>query len=194
MENARLPAELRARLIVGVVSGNAPEWSLWSAGSAVWFAAAGRPRLADAVITRRRCGGAGWVVSARSGRGWQRGRWAMPAASPIAAWGGLGITGAQQVPDTARQRTTGTWDVTSCRAGAFHLRGMHPGCGPKGGKAMSEVAKLRNDHPHWHIDTVWACAGSGPDRRGLRASRAGVTVRAWTAHALARRIAEETAG
>jgi hypothetical protein len=61
----------------------------------------------------------------------------------------------------------------------------------KGGKAMSEVAKLRNDHPHWHIDTVWACAGSGPDRRGLRASRAGVTVRAWTAQALARRIAEE---
>jgi hypothetical protein len=56
---------------------------------------------------------------------------------------------------------------------------------------MSDVAKLRKDHPCWHIDTVWACAGSGPDRRGLRASREGVTVRAWTAHALARRIAEE---
>jgi hypothetical protein len=54
---ARVPAVLRARLIAGAVSGNAPEWSLWSAGSAVWFAAAGRPRLADAVITRRRCGG-----------------------------------------------------------------------------------------------------------------------------------------
>ncbi len=56
---------------------------------------------------------------------------------------------------------------------------------------MSDVAKLREDHPRWHIDTVWACAGSGPDRRGLRASRAGITVRAWTAPALARRIAEE---
>ena len=56
---------------------------------------------------------------------------------------------------------------------------------------MSDVAQLRQDHPHWHIDTVWACAGSGPDRRGLRASRAGVTVRAWTPRALARRIAEE---
>jgi hypothetical protein len=56
---------------------------------------------------------------------------------------------------------------------------------------MSDVLKLRNDHPRWRIDTVWACAGSGPDRRGLRASRAGVTVRAWTAHGLARRIAEE---
>ena len=56
---------------------------------------------------------------------------------------------------------------------------------------MSEVTKLREDHPHWRIDTTWACAGSGPDRRGLRAWRAGVTVRAWTAPALARRIAEE---
>jgi hypothetical protein len=70
---------------------------------------------------------------------------------------------------------------------------MYPGGGPwpKGGKAMSDVAKLGKDHPQWRIDTVWACAGSGPDRRGLRASRAGVTVRAWTAPALARRIAEE---
>jgi hypothetical protein len=56
---------------------------------------------------------------------------------------------------------------------------------------MSDVARLRKDHPLWHIDTAWACAGSGPDRRGLRASRAGVMVRAWTAQALARRIAEE---
>jgi hypothetical protein len=61
----------------------------------------------------------------------------------------------------------------------------------KGGTAMSDVAKLRKDHPLWHIATTWACAGSGPDRRGLRASRAGVTVRAWTAQALDRRIAEE---
>jgi hypothetical protein len=56
---------------------------------------------------------------------------------------------------------------------------------------MSDVAKLRKDHPLWHIDTAWACAGSGPDRRGLRASRAGVTVCAWTEQALAGRIAEE---
>jgi hypothetical protein len=33
--------------------------------------------------------------------------------------------------------------------------------------------------------------GERSDRRGLRASRAGVTVRAWTAQALARRITEE---
>ncbi len=83
------------------------------------------------------------------------------------------------------------WDVTSCGAGAFHLEGcIRAVCrGLKGGRAMSEVAKLRKDHPRWHIDTVWACAGSGPDRRGLRASRAGVTVRAWTVPVLARRIA-----
>jgi len=56
---------------------------------------------------------------------------------------------------------------------------------------MSDVAKLREDHPLWHIDTAWTCAGNGPDRCELRASRAGVTVRAWTAQALARRIAEE---
>ena len=64
--------------------------------------------------------------------------------------------------------------------------------GPKGGgKAMSDVTRLRKDHPLWHIHTTWACAGSGPDRCGLRSSRAGVTVRAWTAQALARRITEE---
>jgi len=68
---------------------------------------------------------------------------------------------------------------------------MHAGGGPEGGAAVSEVAKLRKDHPLWRIDTVWTCAESGPDRRGLRASRAGVTVRAWTGPALARRIAEE---
>ena len=56
---------------------------------------------------------------------------------------------------------------------------------------MSDVARLREDYPLWHIDTAWACAGNGPDRCGLQASRAGVTVRAWTTQALARRIAEE---
>jgi len=56
---------------------------------------------------------------------------------------------------------------------------------------MPDVTKLREDHPLWHIDTAWIGAGSGPDRYELRASRAGVTVRAWTAQALARRIAEE---
>jgi len=64
-------------------------------------------------------------------------------------------------------------------------------CGTRGAKAMSEVTKLREDHPHWRIDTAWTCAGSGPDRCELRASRAGITVRAWTAQALAHRIAEE---
>ena len=64
-------------------------------------------------------------------------------------------------------------------------------CGTRGAKAMSEVTKLREDHPHWRIDTTWTCAGNGPDRRELRASRAGITVRAWTAQALAHRIAEE---
>jgi hypothetical protein len=56
---------------------------------------------------------------------------------------------------------------------------------------MSDVAKLREEHPHWRIDTAWTYAGNGPDRRELRASRGGVTVRAWSAQALARRIAEE---
>jgi hypothetical protein len=56
---------------------------------------------------------------------------------------------------------------------------------------MPDVAKLREDHPLWRIDTAWIGAGSGPDRYELRASRAGVTVRAWTAQALARRITEE---
>jgi hypothetical protein len=56
---------------------------------------------------------------------------------------------------------------------------------------MSDVATLRKDYPHWHIDATWCCAGNGPDRRGLRASRAGVTIRAWTAQTLARRIADE---
>ena len=64
-------------------------------------------------------------------------------------------------------------------------------CGTRGAKAMSEVTKLREDHPHWRIDTAWTCAGSGPDRCELRASRAGITDRAWTAQALAHRIAEE---
>jgi hypothetical protein len=76
----------------------------------------------------------------------------------------------------------------------FIYRGAaDPGCAvaTRGGKAMSEVTKLRQDHPHWHIGTAWICAGSGPDRCQLQATRAGVTVRAWTAQALARRIAEE---
>jgi hypothetical protein len=56
---------------------------------------------------------------------------------------------------------------------------------------MPDVTQLREDHPLWHIDTAWIGAGSGPDRYELRASRAGVTLRAWTAQALARRITEE---
>jgi hypothetical protein len=56
---------------------------------------------------------------------------------------------------------------------------------------VSDLAQLRKDHPHWHIDAAWACASSGPDRRTLRACRAGVTVQAGNAEALARRIAEE---
>ena len=63
--------------------------------------------------------------------------------------------------------------------------------GTRGAKIMSDVTKLREDHPHWRIDTAWTCTGSGPDRCELRASRAGITVRAWTAQALAHRIAEE---
>jgi len=56
---------------------------------------------------------------------------------------------------------------------------------------MSDMAKLRAEHPHWRIDTAWTCAGNGPDRCELRASRGGVTVRAWSARALARRIVEQ---
>jgi hypothetical protein len=37
----RRAAVLRGSLIVGTVIGDAPEWSLWSVGSAVWCAAAG---------------------------------------------------------------------------------------------------------------------------------------------------------
>ena len=56
---------------------------------------------------------------------------------------------------------------------------------------MLDLANLRKEHPHWRIDAVWACASSGPDRCMFRACRAGVTVQAWSAIALARRIAEE---
>jgi hypothetical protein len=56
---------------------------------------------------------------------------------------------------------------------------------------VSDLAKLRDDHPYWRIDAAWTCASNGPDRRRLRACRAGVSVQAWTAEALARRIAEE---
>jgi hypothetical protein len=54
-----------------------------------------------------------------------------------------------------------------------------------------DLANLRKEHPHWRIDAVWACTSSGPDRCMFRACRAGVTVQAWSAAALARRIAEE---
>lgn len=56
---------------------------------------------------------------------------------------------------------------------------------------MSELVRLREDHPYWRIYATWAGAASGPDRRILRAGRAGVTVQAWSAEALARRIAEQ---
>ena len=38
--NAHGTAVLGGHLIVGTVIGDAPEWSLWTVGSAVWFAAA----------------------------------------------------------------------------------------------------------------------------------------------------------
>lgn len=56
---------------------------------------------------------------------------------------------------------------------------------------MSDLARLRENHPHWRIDAAWAGTASGPDRRKFRACRAGVTVQAWSAAALARRIAEQ---
>ena len=88
-------------------------------------------------------GGGLGVVSARSGRGWQRRRWAMPAASPIAAWGGLGITRAQRVPDAAQQRTTGTWALT-------RLPPRHDGCGhvqPRGALPTLEARLVLRSSP-----------------------------------------------
>jgi hypothetical protein len=56
---------------------------------------------------------------------------------------------------------------------------------------MSDLARLREDHPYWRIHATWASAASGPDRRQFQARRAGVTVQAWSAAALAERIAEQ---
>jgi hypothetical protein len=54
-----------------------------------------------------------------------------------------------------------------------------------------DIEQLREAHPAWAIGTVWATAGSGPDRRKLWAKRDGITVHGWSAAILSEQIAIE---
>jgi hypothetical protein len=55
----------------------------------------------------------------------------------------------------------------------------------------TDIGRLQAKHPLWRIGSVWATAGSGPDKRGLTATREGIQVHAWTEAALSESIAHE---
>jgi hypothetical protein len=58
------------------------------------------------------------------------------------------------------------------------------------GTALDE---LREQYPDWKIREDWLVVASGPDRKRYVASRACITVTAWTVEDLARAI-RQTAG
>ncbi len=55
----------------------------------------------------------------------------------------------------------------------------------------SDLAALREQYPSWRFGTVWATAGSGPDRRRVWAVRDGIILSAWNAAALSEDIRRE---
>jgi hypothetical protein len=55
----------------------------------------------------------------------------------------------------------------------------------------TDIDRLKVKHPLWTIGSVWATAGSGPDRRRLTAWREGIQVHAWTESQLSELIAYE---
>jgi len=56
----------------------------------------------------------------------------------------------------------------------------------------SDLEQLRAAFPDWSIEARWTVAGTGPDARYLLASKAGLTLSAWTAEDLAAEIRRET--
>ena len=56
---------------------------------------------------------------------------------------------------------------------------------------LTDIDRLKQDHPGWFIGSVWASAASGPDARRLVATRNGIQVHAWTAAELSRLIRHE---
>jgi len=58
---------------------------------------------------------------------------------------------------------------------------------------VTDIDRLKRDHPRWLIGSVWASAASGPDARRLVAVRDGIQVHAWTAAELSRLISHEDA-
>ncbi len=62
---------------------------------------------------------------------------------------------------------------------------------PNDDAATDDISRLREAHPDWFFTTVWAAAGSGPDRRLLVAQRHGVVLIDFTAEALSRKIRAE---
>jgi hypothetical protein len=57
--------------------------------------------------------------------------------------------------------------------------------------AAGDLAVLREQHPGWLFTTVWAAAGTGPDRRLLCAQRHGVVLSDLTPDALSAKIRRE---
>jgi hypothetical protein len=56
---------------------------------------------------------------------------------------------------------------------------------------LDDISRLRAEHPHWQVGSMWTSAASGPDRRRLWAARDGVLVTAPDAAGLAAQIARE---
>jgi hypothetical protein len=55
----------------------------------------------------------------------------------------------------------------------------------------TDLDQLREQHPTWRFDSVWATACSGPDKRKLTATRDGVVLSAWSAQLLSFKIERE---
>lgn len=56
------------------------------------------------------------------------------------------------------------------------------------GTGKSDLDELQDTFPDWRFGTVWASAASGPDKRRLYATRAGITLTAWNQFELAEKI------
>ncbi|MDR0346431.1 MAG: hypothetical protein LBI49_25585 [Nocardiopsaceae bacterium] len=58
----------------------------------------------------------------------------------------------------------------------------------------SDLGQLRGRFPGWFFTSVWAAAGSGPDRRLLVGQRRGIVLSDWSTKALAAKIRAEDGG
>lgn len=55
----------------------------------------------------------------------------------------------------------------------------------------ADLARLAAKHPGWRFGTVWATAGTGPDRRRVWAFKDGIMLSAWDAASLSADIRRE---